>query len=96
MEKMEKTVLNIKTDAKLKRNAQDIARKLGLPLGTIMNAYLRELVQEQRITFSIHPEPNTTTRKVLDKALSDLHSEKKSSFSPVFDDADDAIVWLEK
>lgn len=62
---MEKTVLNIKTERKLKREAQKVARGLGLPLGTIMNAYLREFVREKRIVFSVPPTPNVRTRKLL-------------------------------
>lgn len=62
---MEKTVLNIKTERKLKREAQKVARGLGLPLGTIMNAYLREFVREKRIVFSIPPIPNVRTQKLL-------------------------------
>ena len=42
---MVKTLLNVKTDKRLKRDAQRVARELGLPLSTIMNAYLRDLVR---------------------------------------------------
>jgi len=62
---MEKTVLNIKTGRKLKQDAQKVARGLGLPLGTIMNAYLREFVREKRIMFSIPPISNVRTQKLL-------------------------------
>lgn len=58
-------MLNIKTERKLKQQAQKVARGLGLPLGTIMNAYLREFVREKRIVFSVPPIPNVRTQKLL-------------------------------
>ncbi len=62
---MEKTLLNIKTDQKLKRDAQKVARELGLPLGTIVNSYLKELVREKRVVFSSPPVPNARTERLL-------------------------------
>jgi addiction module RelB/DinJ family antitoxin len=67
-----KTVINIKTDKILKNKAQGLARDLGLPLATIVNAYLREFVREQRIVFSKPPYPNVKTRKILNEALADI------------------------
>lgn len=72
---MEKTLLNIKTDRKLKRDAQRAARELGLPLGTIVNAYLRELIREKRVVFSVPPTPNARTQKLLRKIASDRKGE---------------------
>lgn len=73
---MEKTVLNIKTERKLKRRAQKVARGLGLPLGTIMNAYLREFVREKRIVFSVPPTPNVRTQKLLQDIREDIKHNK--------------------
>lgn len=65
-------MLNIKTERKLKQRAQKVARGLGLPLGTIMNAYLREFVREKRIVFSIPPTPNVRTQKLLQDIREDI------------------------
>ena len=64
---MEKILLNIKTDRKLKENAQKVAQELGLPLGTIINAYLRDLIREKRVVFSSPPVPNKKTQRLLKK-----------------------------
>lgn len=64
---MEKTVINIKMDKKLKRDAQKVAKDLGLPLGTIVNHYLRDLVRDKRIVFQAPLVPNAKTRKILDE-----------------------------
>lgn len=69
---MEKTLLNIKTEKRLKKDAQKVARDLGLPLGTVMNAYLREFVREKRVVFSLHPIPNARTQKLLRQLRTDV------------------------
>lgn len=46
------TILNIKTDKKLKAEAQKVASELGVPLSTIMNAFLKQFVRDKEVTFS--------------------------------------------
>lgn len=87
-----KAVINIKTDRKLKERAQKTARKLGLPLGTILNRYLNELVREQRVTFEAPLEPNDKTARELAKAREDFR--KGKNISPAFDDVEEAIEYL--
>ena len=93
---MEKTVINIKTDKGLKLEAQEVAKDLGLPLGTLINAYLRDLVHERRAVFTTHPMPNNKTKKILDRALNDVKKGNVKESSPVFDNAKDAIAWLDR
>jgi addiction module RelB/DinJ family antitoxin len=76
---MEKALLNIKTDKKIKKSAQQVARDLGLPLGTILNAYLRELVREKRVLFSVPPMPNRKLRALLGKIRRDMKKAKGSA-----------------
>jgi len=47
-----KTILNIKTDKSLKKAAQDTAEELGVPLGTAINAFLKQFVREKELTLS--------------------------------------------
>lgn len=72
---MNKTIINIKTDVKVKKDAQNAAKELGLPLGTIINSYLRELAREKRVVFSVPPVPNMKLRSLLKK----LREEKKET-----------------
>ncbi|MFZ2886806.1 MAG: type II toxin-antitoxin system RelB/DinJ family antitoxin [Minisyncoccia bacterium] len=67
-----KTMLSVKTDAKLKKKAQDVARDLGLPLGTIINRYLKDFVAHQRIVFERPEIPNAETREAIEDTLRDL------------------------
>ena len=64
-------MINIKTEAAVKREAQKVARELGLPLGTIVNAYLQGLIREKRVVFSAPPTPNARTQKLLRKIARD-------------------------
>ncbi len=90
---MEKTVLNIKTDKKVKEEAQKVARELGLPLGTIINAYLRELVREKKVVFSVPPVPNQRLQKLLRK-IRDEKKERKEKDKSL--DYEEALDYLEK
>ncbi len=69
-----KTVLNIKTDVEVKKQAQKIARDIGLPLSTVVNAYLKEFIQDKRVIFSMHERPSARLRKIIEEARKDLMS----------------------
>jgi addiction module RelB/DinJ family antitoxin len=84
---MEKTILNVKTDKKLKQEAQKVARELGLPLGTILNAYLRELVREKRVLFSSPPVPNRRLQTLLKEIARDAKKKKRSAGPFTYEDA---------
>lgn len=84
---MEKTLLNVKIDKKLKRDAQEVAQELGLPLGTIINAYLRELIREKRVLFSSPPVPNKKTQKLLKKIDADIRTGVNSKGPLTYDEA---------
>lgn len=86
------TILNFKTSKKLKMEAQKVARHLGLPLGTIMNHYLQDFVQDKKVLFTLHPTPSATVVKEL-QALS-LDAQSKKNVSPAFSTSKDAEKWL--
>lgn len=73
---MNTAIINIKTDPKLKAELKKVTQKLGLPLGTIINAYLRELVREQRVVFSAPPALNQRTKKLLEQIDRDIRKGK--------------------
>lgn len=75
---MHTAVINIKTDPKLKQDLKEVTRQLGLPLGTIINAYLRELVRERRVVFSAPPELNQRTKKLLERIDRDIRKGKNA------------------
>lgn len=49
---MAKTILNVKTDKDVKERAQVVAKELGLPLSTVVNAFLKQFIREKEVVFS--------------------------------------------
>ena len=88
---MEKTLINIKTDKTLKVKAQKVAKELGFPLGTLINAYLRDLVRQRRVVISAGITPNAHTMKILEEIEEDIKNNKNAAgpFNP-----EEAIEYL--
>ena len=89
-----KTLVNIKTDIEVKKRAQEVAADLGLPLSTIVNAYLKELIRNREVRLSLEPKLKPEIEKLLQKASVDYRN--NANVSPVFSSAKDAIRYLHK
>lgn len=90
---MQKAVINIKSDIALKRQASEVAARLGLPLGTIINNYLRHLVREKRVVFEEGLTPNKATAKRLMVAERDIAAGR--NLSPVFKTTEEFFKHLD-
>jgi len=90
---MSTVVINIKTDAKVKAKAQKIAAELGLSLSGILNAYLRDLIRNKKISFSLKAKEEPT-QYMIDSLRVAQEENQRGETSPVFLDADSAIDWL--
>ena len=87
------TVLNVKIDKELKRQAQAVAKNLGLPVSTLVSASLKDIVRRRSITISdddlpLRPEVEAELQRLSAEAHQGLH------LSPSFTDAEDAIAYL--
>ena len=89
-----KTVISVKVDKSVRDRARKVARKLGLPLSTVVNYQLKQFADDRKIEFRETLTPNAKTGKLLDEALRDIRENRKGKFSPAFDNAEDAIKWL--
>ena len=89
-----KTVLNVKTDKEVKERAQELAKYLGVPLSTVVNAYLKEFVHSGEFRLSREPEIRPEVKNELRTIHADVIARK--NLSPTFGNAKDAIAWLEK
>lgn len=69
-------MINIKTDREVKEKAQEIAKELGLPLSSVVNAYLKEFVRERTVRFSVEPQVRAEVGKLLRQASKDYKSRK--------------------
>ena len=87
-----KTQIIIKADRVVKTQAQKTAKELGLPLSTVINAYLREFIRSQKVTFSMEPELKPEVGRLLKKASADFR--KGKNVSPSFDNAQDTLDYL--
>lgn len=63
-----KTLLSVKTDREIKLGAQRAAAELGLPLGTIINAFLRQLARDKEVVFSVPYKPTRYLERVIVEA----------------------------
>lgn len=88
-----KTMINIKTDVEVKNQAKKVAKELGIPLGTVINAYLREFVRTKSAHFSSVPRMTKTLEILLGSVERDI--KKSSNFSPVFSSEKEAISHLD-
>ena len=79
------TNLNIRVDTNLKKDAEDLFKRLGLNLSSAINVFLTQCVKEQAIPFVI--KENRPSKKLL-KALKEAekiekHPEKYKSYTSV-------------
>jgi antitoxin component of RelBE/YafQ-DinJ toxin-antitoxin module len=86
---MRNSILNLEIEPLIKTKAERIANDLGIPLNLLVNAFLKNLITNRSVTFKVGTpeEPSEYMKKALREA-------EKSPSSPVFDDAEEAIAWL--
>ena len=90
---MNTAVINIKTDPKVKTDAQKIARQIGVSLSSLINAYLKRFIGTKRVKLDLNEEPSPYLVKMLKKADKDI---KAGRVSPGFKTGEEAVAWLEK
>ncbi len=89
---MNNAIINIRTKPKTKKMAQDKAERLGLSLSSVMNGLLQNFIATKDFHVSLEPEePSAWLKQQLKESAED---EKTGWVSPSFDNADDAIAWL--
>ena len=69
------TTMLIKMDKGLKTKAQNLAKEMGLPLGTLVNNYLKTFVIDRQVVFTA-PMPNKKTIKAIEEARRDIKTGK--------------------
>jgi addiction module RelB/DinJ family antitoxin len=72
---MNTATIFIKTEPKVKEEAQKTAEELGFSLSSILNAFLRQFVKTKAVHFSVRDEtPNAYLRSLLKQAEEDLQT----------------------
>ncbi len=80
-----KTLINIKADKDVKEAAARTAEAMGIPLSTIINAFLKKFISDQQVTFTAPLQPSRALLKTLKRADADI--KKGRNLSPLFVDA---------
>jgi len=73
---MPQTVINFKIDSKLKSEAKEVLDEMGLNFSIAINAYLKKLILEKRIEFTVPEIPNARLRKSIRDAEKEIKSGK--------------------
>lgn len=79
--------INIKTDAELKKQAEDLFSDLGMNMTTALNIFLRQAVRENRIPFEIMRDLYS-----LESAISD--SRNRINLHGPFSSGKEAVVSM--
>jgi DNA-damage-inducible protein J len=92
---MKTAVINIKVDEKIKKEAQRLAKEMGLNLSAVINGFLNKFVREEKVEFStqVQEKPSQYLIDAIKEAEEDV---KDGRVSPTFKNAKEATVWLKK
>jgi len=88
-----KTVINIKADKEVKENAQQLAKELGFPLSTVINAYLRQFIRNREVYVSSIPRMTPEIEELLGKVEEDI--KRGRNLSPAFSNAREMDDYLD-
>ena len=83
------TVLNVKINEDLKRDAQATAKAVGLPMSTVVAAGLREFVRKRTIKLSDEPQIRPEVEKELFRLSK--NAREGQNLAPVFDSLEESL-----
>lgn len=87
----ETTILSLKTKKQVKELAQMRAKQLGIPLGTLVNAFLRNLGQTGEIHFTVSEPITPQMTKIIHEMRAEIAN--GDSYGPF--DIDEAEEFLD-
>lgn len=88
---MKTAILNVKVDEQVKKQAQVVASSFGIPLSTLVNAYLMELAETGQIHFSAVEIMTPKMERLIEQAEKEI---KSGETSGPFETAEEAIAYL--
>ncbi|MHB8710444.1 MAG: hypothetical protein ACYC6X_02755 [Minisyncoccota bacterium] len=89
---MKTTMINIKTNKEVKRQAQKLAEELGFSLSALVTASLKQFVRTREVRFSAAPRMTPYLEGVIREVEKDIKSKK--NLSPAFTNAKDMDAYL--
>jgi len=91
---MKTTMINIKTERAVKKQAQKLAEELGFSLSAIVTASLKQFVRTREVQFSALPRMTPYLEGVIKEVEKDIRAKK--NLSPAFTNAGEASAYLRK
>lgn len=67
-----KTLITIKTDKTLKQAAQELAAEIGVPLGTLINSFLKQFVRNKEVNFSVSYKPTEYLKRSIEDGIKEF------------------------
>src|SRR3989338_2230159 len=86
------TTISIRTNSKLKAKAQDVIEAHGMSLSAFINNQLLRASKAKTLTLDFSAEDPSDW--LINELKESAEDEKAGWVSPSFDNADDAIAWL--
>lgn len=93
MKTLDKTIINIKVSKDLKRQAQELADEIGVPLSTVMVAGLKDFVRSRSLTISALPRLKPAIEQEIGEAIEDYH--QGNNISPKLSTVKDVATHLQ-
>ncbi len=88
---MESAVINIKVQPELKKQAQKVAKEMGLSLSTLVKGFLKQVIRTKSVTFHAEEELSDYAIQMLKESAEDVKKGKVKSFY----NTTDAISYLD-
>ena len=73
-----KTVISVKTDVETKKRAQAVAEEIGIPLGTLLHAYIKQIAATGVVHFSVAEPMTPKMEKIIAEAEKEIARSKTS------------------
>ena len=89
------TVINFKTDKKIKTQAQKIAEAMGLNLSDVLNIQLRDFIVKKELYVSINEDESRPSDELIE-AIKEAEEEYKSGKMKSFKNTAEAIAYLDQ
>ncbi|MDO8183920.1 MAG: type II toxin-antitoxin system RelB/DinJ family antitoxin [bacterium] len=88
------TLITIKTDSKVKAQAQKVAGELGVSLSTVINTSLKQFIRDKELYISAKPlQMSPKLERLLTKVEADLKAKK--NLSPKFKSVKEMDKYLD-
>lgn len=83
---MNKATLNIKTDPQIKKQIQEFASELGVPVSVIMNAQIKQMLRDRKIILSTELEPTAYLTKIMTQVEHDIAEKRNTTITNTSED----------